>query len=183
MSRMSRARKPTERIVKRNTEPIVVTVGDIVDSRAAWAKIFNGSPPYNLGLPLALLLRQEIKPIWEEYNKTRGELLEEYGKRDEESPGSFHFLNDDGKVDREAFDAFADAIDDVRQAEIDIDFSVSLKLIMEQCKVALSPEEISLCAWLLEETRVEFEPGQGEDHESEDEDEEQDDEDEEEEDE
>jgi len=165
-------RKKQDQLIKTSVAPILVEVGDIANSQDAWAKIFRGTPPYDLGLPMALLLKQKLAPIMQEYNDTRRELLEIYGKPRPDNPDRYSFADKDGKIDRKALDGFRGEMDELNSAIISIDFSISIEAL-EKSKVELTAVELAACAWLLEETRGEYpsadqEPD-GEDEEGEDE--------------
>ena len=97
---------------------------------------------------LALLVRQ-IVPVLREAKEKRKQLLESLAVQDEDNPGTWLFVNEDGEVDPERARRFAEAELELMETEVDLDFEPLTLEELSKFNVKLSPSDLRTIFWVL----------------------------------
>lgn len=141
-----------------------VRLKDVIDSMDAMDRLFSGHARAKEGFKLALV-RRKIVPMLEMYREARRELLQTHGTRDGLDLDRYHFWREQTpaeleaqaarKADTEAVDAFTEEHDDLLNAEVEVDYGVSIAQI-DKAKIEppLTPDELALLWWLIEDFRT-----------------------------
>lgn len=140
-----------------------VLLRDIVNSIEQMDRLFSGHTRAKDGFALALV-RREIAPILEEYQRSQEKLLNEYATRDEARMDRYHFLlpqtatekqaGNERVLDFNAIDAYAEEHDELLSSEVEITSTVSIAQI-DKAKIdpALTPDELASLWWLIADFR------------------------------